>query len=142
MNAEPIEMESPVLLANNTPIELPYGLLGFENVKKFVLLTRPAEEPFMWLKMVGHSEQSFLVISPFGVLPTYRPDVSNDDVEFLGLKTPEDALVLNIVTLRSQGQPTMNLKGPVIINRHTLIGKQVIPNNAARYSLRHPLPVG
>jgi flagellar assembly factor FliW len=33
----------------------------------------------------------------------------------------------------------VNLKGPIVINRRTLIGKQVIINNAAQYSLNHPL---
>jgi len=33
----------------------------------------------------------------------------------------------------------VNLKGPIVINRRTLIGKQVILNNASRYSLHHPL---
>jgi flagellar assembly factor FliW len=47
--------------------------------------------------------------------------------------------VLNIVTLRNGDRPTVNLRGPVVINRRTLVGKQVIPNNAAQYSLRHPL---
>jgi len=33
------------------------------------------------------------------------------------------------------------LKGPIVINRHTHIGKQVIITNAADYSVHHPLPV-
>ncbi|MEJ0091179.1 MAG: motility-associated protein [Limisphaerales bacterium] len=40
-------------------------------------------------------------------------------------------------------RPTVNLKGPLIINRHTLAGKQVIlaNANATDYSVQHPLPV-
>jgi flagellar assembly factor FliW len=34
----------------------------------------------------------------------------------------------------------VNLKGPVVINRRTLVGKQVIPRNVAGYALHHPLP--
>ena len=122
-------------------IELPYGLLGFERVKDYVLIARPHEQPFMWFQMVADSNQAFLVVPPSLVAPDYQPDLSNDDVEFLGLTCPEDALLLNIVTLRGGGPATVNLKGPIVINRQTLIGKQVIPNNAAKYSLRHPLPV-
>jgi flagellar assembly factor FliW len=33
------------------------------------------------------------------------------------------------------------LKGPVVINRQTRTGKQVIIANAADYSVEHPLPV-
>ncbi len=122
-------------------IQLPFGLLGFERVKNYVLLANPQEEPFMWLQMLDNGRKAFLVVSPFLIVPDYQPDIPKDDVEFLGLNDPTDALVYNICTLRGPGQATINLRGPVIINRHTLIGKQVIPVNAAQYALTHPLPV-
>ena len=39
------------------------------------------------------------------------------------------------------GGATVNLKGPIVVNRHTLRGKQVIPTNAPKFALQHPLPV-
>lgn len=123
------------------PVQLPFGLLGFERVKNYVLTANPHEEPFQWLQMLDAAQKAFLVVSPFLVMPGYQPDIPDDDVEFLGLKEPADALVFNICTLRN-GEATINLKGPLVINRHTGIGKQVIPNNAGQFSLRHPLPVG
>jgi flagellar assembly factor FliW len=138
--AELIETEKR--LVNPTEvIQLPFGMLGFEQVKRYVLLAKPGEEPFMWLQMVAGPKQSFVVLPTRQVLPDYQPDISAADVEFLGLTCPEDALVLNIVTLKGAGQATVNLKGPIVINRHTLIGRQVIPENAPHFSLRHPLPV-
>ena len=128
-------------LPGESIIRLPYGLLGFERVKNYVLLTRPHEEPFMWLQMLDEARQAFLVVSPFLVLPGYQPDIAEGDVKFLELNDPADALLVNIVTLRDNGHATINLKGPLVINRHTMVGKQVIPNNAAQYSLHHPLPV-
>ena len=122
-------------------IQLPLGLLGFEAVKNYVLLSNPGEEPFMWLQMLDGTHQSFLVVSPFLVSTQYQLDIASEDTGFLGLSSPDDALVVNIVTLRGGGQATVNLKGPIVINRHTLIGKQVIPNNVAEFTLRHPLPV-
>lgn len=79
--------------------------------------------------------------SPLLVVSDYRPDISNEDAEYLGLNDPADALVVNIVTLRGKSGATVNLKGPIVINRHTLVGKQVIPNNAAKFALNHPLSV-
>jgi flagellar assembly factor FliW len=128
-------------VVNQSLIQLPYGLLGFEKVKNYVLLANPQEEPFLWLQMLDAARKAFLVVSPFFVMPDYQPDIPADDVEFLGLAEPTDALVYNICTLRGPGKATINLKGPVVINRHTLIGKQVIPNNAMKYALTHPLPV-
>lgn len=121
-------------------IQLPYGLLGFERVKKYMLLTRPGEEPFLWLQMLEDTRQAFLVIPPHLVTTNYNPDISEEDAAFLDLATPADAFVLNIVTLRGPNQATVNLKGPIVINRRTLIGKQVIPVNAGDFAIRHPLP--
>lgn len=121
-------------------IQLPYGLLGFERVKNYLLLSRPHEQPFMWLQMLEDTKQAFLVIPPHLVSANYNPEISDEDVSFLELITPEDAFVLNIVTLRGKRQSTVNLKGPIIINRRTMVGKQIIPVNAAEFAIRHPLP--
>jgi flagellar assembly factor FliW len=45
------------------------------------------------------------------------------------------------VSLRGDGRATINLKGPIVLNRQTLIAKQVIPLNATTYSVAHPLPL-
>ena len=121
-------------------ISFPLGLLGFEQIKQYHLLARTEEAPFLWLQRLDDRNLGFLVVTPLDCGLTYQPDLHPDDVEFLKLHSPEDALVLNIVTLRSDQQATLNLKGPVVINRRTLIGKQVVPVNAAEYSVCHPLP--
>jgi flagellar assembly factor FliW len=121
-------------------IHMPAGLLGFETVKRFVLLTTPEEAPFCWLQAVGDPALAFLVLPPADAVPDYEPDLSDEDVKYLGLKNPEEALIYNIVTLR-QGEATINLKGPIVINKFTLRGKQVVLQNASMWSVRHPLPL-
>lgn len=119
-------------------ISMPLGLLGFEQVKKYVLLVTPEEEPFLWLQMLDNANQGFVVISPSAAVPGYAPDISDDDIQFLNIKSPADALLLNIVTVRN-GHATVNLKGPIVINRHTLVGKQCIPTNVSEFSLQHAI---
>ena len=118
-------------------IHLPTGLLGFEQVKHYILVGAAEEAPFMWLQMVEEPKLSFLVVEPVRIVADYRPDISDADAEFVGLQQPEDALILNIATLHPDGTMTVNLKGPIVVNRYTLVGKQVIPSNAGQYSLRH-----
>jgi flagellar assembly factor FliW len=121
-------------------IHFPAGLLGFEQRKKFALRGRTQEAPFLWLEAQDDSRVAFIVVPPKHVAPDYQPDISDEDVEFLGLKTPSEALVLGIVTLRRHGPATINLKGPLVINARTHIGKQVVPVNATDYSTEYPLP--
>jgi flagellar assembly factor FliW len=119
-------------------ISMPLGLLGFEQVKKYVLLVNPEEEPFMWLQMIDNANQGFVVATPATVAPDYAPDISQQDIEFLGIRSPADALILNIVTIRGN-DATVNLKGPIVVNRNTFVAKQCIPVNVASFSLQHPV---
>ncbi len=135
-----IETEATVAAQDNL-VRLPAGILGFEQFKDYVLLANPAEMPFAWLRVADSASLAFVVINPFLVMPEYAPDIPDIDVEFLGLKEINDAILFNIVTLRSPNRATVNLKGPLVINRHTHIGKQVIIANANNYSVEHPLPV-
>lgn len=121
-------------------IHLPLGLLGFEDYRKYVLLAEPEDVPFEWLQVLDRQDLAFLVLSPFEVMPSYEMNLEDQDAEFLKLESPSDAMVRNIVTLRPGGVSTINLKGPIVINRRTLVGKQVVLTNAADYSLQHPLP--
>ncbi|MDR3459825.1 MAG: flagellar assembly protein FliW [Verrucomicrobiae bacterium] len=122
-------------------VRIPAGLLGFEQIKDYVLTSNPGEEPFAWLHVEDNLALAFVVIDPFVILPGYSPDIPKVDVDFLELTDAKDALLLGIVTINDGTQPTVNLKGPVVINRHTHVGKQVIIANAANYSVKHPLPV-
>jgi flagellar assembly factor FliW len=120
---------------------MPMGILGFEQMKEYLLIANPAEEPFRWLRVKNNGSLAFVVIEPFLVAPDYHPDIPQLDVEFLGLTAPTDAALFNIVTLHGPNRATVNLKGPIVINRNTGVGKQVIIANAAEYSVQHPLPL-
>ena len=139
MKTASINEAERVKVPTESIIKLPLGLLGFEENKGYVLLTNPDEAPFMWLQMLDEPKQAFLVVPPAIAFSDYRPDLSVEDVKFLGLEKPDEALIFNIVTLRGPNQATVNLKGPVVLNRLTLLGKQVIPLNAADYDLQCPL---
>lgn len=139
--AEMIETEAVVTTTRRDAVRMPAGLLGFEQIKDFVLVTNPDEEPFAWLQVEDNSALAFIVMDPFLAQPDYQPDIPQADVEFLKLKQANDALLLSIVTIHDDQQATVNLKGPIVINRHTHTGKQVIIANAGSYSVKHPLPV-
>ena len=141
MNTAEPDTEVPFAVGGETVVHLPGGLLGFETVKRYVLASNCDEQPFYRLQAIDDPDLSFVVISPFEVMPEYQPDIPPEDVRSLGLESPDDAMLFNIVTLRSRGCSTINLKGPIVINRYSLVGKQVVISNACEYSVQHPLPV-
>ncbi len=145
-SANVIEIEEPAV--RGTPeaiagcdVRMPAGLLGFEQMKDYLLIAKPEEAPFRWLQVKGNPSLAFVVIEPLFFAPDYQPDLPPADVDFLGLTSPADAAVYAIVTVAGPRRASANLKGPIIINRHTGLAKQVVIANAAQYSVQHPLPV-
>jgi len=122
-------------------VRMPAGLLGFEHMKDYLLIAKPGEAPFHWLQVKNNPALAFVVIEPVYFMPDYQPDIPQADVNFLGLSSPDDAAVYVIVTVGGPRHATANLKGPIVINRNTGLGKQVVIANATQYSVQHPLPV-
>ena len=133
----PTELDS----AANRSLQLPGGLVGLAEYKSFELLSVPDQFPFLWMRLQGPETLDFVVIEPGGIIPDYELELFDEDAEALELAGPAEALVLNIVTVRhgSNASATVNLAGPVIVNRRTGVARQCILANYARYSAHHPL---
>ena len=125
-------------------VSLPQGLFGFADVRFLDLVYDEEELPFMWLREEKKDGLAFIVLEPGGIIPNYSVEVSDADVQVLGITGPEDTMILNIVTLPpdQSGKISLNLVGPIIVNRRTLTGKQCIINNHEEFSARHVLDVG
>lgn len=122
-------------------LRMPDGLLGVESCQQVRLTTRPEEAPFLWLEWVDGSKTALLAMPPSILYPTYQPEIGPNDAKCLGVNTPADAWMLNLVTLYQDGRATINLQGPIVINRKSLVARQVVPVNVLHFNLHHPLPV-
>ena len=120
---------------------LPAGLIGFPEARRIELIYNPEELPFMWLRCAEEHALNFIVIEPHLLLDDYAIEIGDDDAERLGIAVPEDAFLLNIVTFRADApeRATANLIGPIVVNRRTLVGRQIVISNFHDYSARHPL---
>ena len=123
-------------------LDLPHGIIGFAQYKRAELLYLPDHLPFLWMKL--HSERDdlhFIVIEPGGIVPGYEPEIFDLDAEALVLRDPAEAMILNVVTLKRQHpvEATVNLIGPLVVNRRTRIGRQLVISNYSRYSANHAL---
>lgn len=119
-------------------IEFPEGLPGFPAARHFRL--EPLEqdlEPFWALRSDDLPGLEFVVVPPGELFPDYVVDIPDPDVERLSLSGADDAIVLAIVTVARP--PTVNLLGPVVVNRHTARARQIVLVNSS-YDVRTPLP--
>lgn len=118
-------------------IELPSGLIGFPELKKYVLLDHDKESPFKWMQSLDDGAIAFVLINPLLFRPDYTVEVSEAEVSDLTIEDEKDAIISVIVTMPSNPQNmTANLKAPLVFNLKNRKGKQVILNNP-EYTTRH-----
>jgi flagellar assembly factor FliW len=114
------------------------GLFGFEEYNNYVLLDAE-REPFYWLQSMDMEGIAFVLINPFLFRPDYEADIANDELVEISITSPDKALIFVIVTIPSDGSPmTANLQGPVVINRESGMGKQVVLPDT-RWHTRHDI---
>jgi len=113
------------------------GILGFDYIKKFILLdTEDDNSPFKWLQAYDEPQLAFVVIRPVDFMEIYKLIVAQSDLEAVDCKDPDELLVLAIVTIPSNpAEMTANLQGPIIINSDKRLGRQAI-SLSDKYSVR------
>jgi flagellar assembly factor FliW len=119
----------PVDVDERQQIIFPFGILGFEQLKKYVLFDA-LQQPFYWLQSMDVVDVAFVLINPKLFHPDYTLEVDEEELAEIEIKSPDDILDFAIVTIPEKASKmTANLQGPIIINRKTRIGRQSISLN-------------
>ena len=116
------------------------GLPGFPHVRRYVLTPWGGEEsPFMMMSASDDPNLGFVVVAPWVFDPDYEFDLDRATAERLALRDGEDAVVVCVVTLGEQASDaTVNLLGPIVINKSTLEACQTVLASSG-YDVRAPL---
>ncbi len=115
------------------------GLLGFGDLRKFVLLDDPNDEIFAWLQSCEAPAIAFPVLEPELFAAQYKVNLTKGDMEALKLTSQDKARYFSIVTIPDDPtQMTANLKAPVVVNVEARIARQCVlqDNNLA---IREPI---
>ncbi len=115
-------------------------IIGFENAKYFILIENDNNNVFRWLQSTEYPDLAFPVSTTSNFKIDYSFEIDDQTVDLLDLKSIEEVLTLNIVNI-PKGKPkesTINLLAPVIINKRTKQGAQLILNGAD-YLVQQPL---
>jgi flagellar assembly factor FliW len=119
-------------------IFFPQGLLGFESLQDYVLLDAE-RQPFYWLQSVDNVQVAFILINPFLFRPDYEANIDNEELKQISISDPGKALIFSIVTIPPEGgSMTANLQGPLVINRDTRQGLQVVLTDS-RWKTKHDI---
>ncbi|MCM3750194.1 flagellar assembly protein FliW [Paenibacillus pasadenensis] len=116
----------------------PSGIPGFPEYKQYALI--PVEDsPLFHLQSLEEGGLAFVAADPFSFYPDYEFKLPEQAERELELKTPEEVLVLNIVSIQgSLAEASLNLVAPVIFNTSSRTARQIILEGTS-YTTRHAL---
>lgn len=115
------------------------GILGFDSFTKFSLSAYDPNTPFYWLTSDEDPNLAFIVMEPKYVLENYEFDISEDFAKSLELTSPDDAFILVLLSIPDDpSEMTANLLGPLVFNRHSNTGKQIVLE-LSNYPIQFPL---
>ena len=115
-------------------------IIGFNELKRFVILDLNQDSFFKWLQAVDDPELAFPIVSVFSMNVDYAIDLQDDVVETLKIDNVENVLVMNIASI-PQDNPqgaTLNLLAPLIFNIGNQLAGQVILTGSG-YDISFPL---
>ncbi len=136
-------------VANDAVISMPDGMLGFSEIKRYVLIQHRDGSPFLWYQAVDEPNLAFVVVDAFTFFPDYEVVMSSEDVEVLKCTKPGDLAVFLVVVIPDNPEDmTANLRGPLVVNVDNKIARQVVltdekysPHHSIMEEIRKRLPV-
>lgn len=113
------------------------GLPGFDQAKKFVILSDEKNAPFRWLQCIDQPYVAFVIISPFEINKDYEIEIDSSTEEMLEINDINDVAVYSIVVIPEDiSKMSANLKAPIIINVSNNKARQMVMDNSP-YQIKH-----
>ena len=109
-------------------INMPDGIPGFRQQKRYVLLEKKETSPFYLFQCVDDPNLAFVVMDPLRFYPEYTLSVKDFDNTIKWEFEKEELSCFVIITI-PQGKPedmTANFMAPIVINNERKEGMQLI----------------
>ncbi len=117
----------------------PEGLVGFENLRNFVVMPNEKEGPLFWIQSVEDPQIAFILTDPTGFYYDYKVIPDGREREKLGIDEEGECLVVSVVSVSTEREITLNLAAPILFAPDTNRALQVILEGT-NFSPRTPLP--
>jgi flagellar assembly factor FliW len=112
----------PLDLEEDVFIEFPWGIPGFEQVKRYVLLEH-RQGPFQWMQAVDEPDLAFVVCHSEAMGVRYT--VPREKAAPIGIENWQDLVVLVMVSFnREQQKISPHWSGPLLFNSASRVGCQ------------------
>jgi flagellar assembly factor FliW len=107
------------------------GIIGFEGLKRFVILPGDNQGVFYWLQSVDNEAIRIVLMDTSKFISDYKPVAGNSIAEEIGVfDDPSQLIVYNITIIPENiDDMTVNLKAPIVINKSCNKGFQFVSEN-------------
>lgn len=126
-------------IAEDSMVSFPEGILGFEEHKRFAILSCEQTDPVQWLHSIDDPSVSLPIVNPFLLKSDYNIDIDDSELEPLKTTEEEDIIVYCVTVLPNELKDvTINFAAPILINYKKNIGKQVVMGVVDDKLIRYP----
>lgn len=120
-------------------LHFPSGLIGFAELREFIVMPNIKRGPLFWIQSVEDPEIAFVLTDPTNFFIDYLVAPDENEKAKLGMKDGDDCHALVVVTVNSGSDFTFNLLAPVLYAPGSNRAIQVVLEHS-NYSTKVPLP--
>jgi len=124
----------------STTLCFPDGLIGFENLREFIVMPNEKEGPLFWIQSVEDEQVAFVVTDPTNFFLEYTVIPDEGERQKLQLDEGESSYPLAVVTVHQDKSVTLNLQAPILFAARSNRALQVILDKS-QYQVKTPLPM-
>ncbi len=113
-------------------INMPTGIPGFKDQKRYVVLQKEETAPFFLFQCVDDPNLAFVVLDPVKVYPEYTLE-EKDFEKTIDWEFEKDGITCFVIVTIPHGSPekmTANFMAPLVINNERKEGIQLILQNS------------
>jgi len=118
-------------------VRFPWGLPGFPLLRRFLVISIDETDGYIWLQSLDDPTIAIPMCDPWSVYEEYEAPLPLYAKQSLEIERAESFCVMCVLVARD-GETTINLLAPIIINLDTRTGRQVTLENQ-KYSVRTPI---
>src|SRR3989338_665918 len=108
-------------------IIVPEGIIGFPDIKRYVILDMGKDIPFKLFQAVDEPTVGFVIIDPILFKPDYKVKIRKEDLYSLSAENLNEIVTAVIVTIPEDPyKMTANLRGPLLINLKSRLARQLV----------------
>ena len=104
----------------------PEGLIGFENLRDFVVMPNEKEGPLFWIQSVDDPQIAFILTDPTNFYFDYKVVPDSRERQKLGISESSECLIVSVVSVPADRNITLNLAAPILFAPETNCALQVI----------------